>query len=48
MHKSRLVKMSSKVGESSARVLDEIRRACQGLTSIRGWEKMSKLIQRWI
>ena len=45
MHKSRLVKMRSKVGESSARVLDEIRRACQGLTSIRGWVKMSKLIQ---
>ena len=47
MHKSRLVKMRGKVGESSARVLDEIRRSCQGLTSIRGWEKMSKLIQLW-
>ena len=39
MHKSRLVKMRGKVGESSARVLDEIRWSCQGLTSIRGWGK---------
>ena len=39
--------MRGKVGERSARVLDEIRRSCQGLTSIRGWGKNVQVNPTW-